>query len=137
MTANSIITPQTINTNATIYATAQATYPPTTTPTNTALGFTAGAAGARITRIAALPQETTGGAGIIQLFRDAGTAGASKFWFKSAAFASDTVSSTDGPVEIDFGFSDDNPLILKAAERIYWSPSLAKTFCLNVEGADY
>lgn len=138
VTPNSIVTPQGPAATCSIYATAQATYPPTTTPTNSSLGFTAGANGARITRITALPHETTGGACVIQLFRDIGTSGASKYWFKAMASASsDTVSSTDGPTELDAGYSDDNPLILSANERIYWAPSIAKTFCLTVEGANY
>lgn len=137
VTPNSIVTPQTPISACAIYATAQATYPPTTTPTNSQLAFTAGATGARITRITALPQETTGGAGHVQLFRDIGTSGASRYWFKTVAFASDTVSSTDPPTELDFGYSEDNPLVLQANERLYFAPSLAKTILLNVEGGNY
>jgi len=137
VSANSIITPQTPVSACAIYATAQATYPPTTTPANSQLAFTAGPNGARVTRVSALPQESTGGVGLVQLFRDVGTSGTSKYWFKSAAFTSDTVSSSDSPIEIDFGYSDDNPLILRANERIYFAPSVAKAICLTVEGGDY
>lgn len=138
VTANSIITPQAPKSAAVYTATAQATYPPTTNPANVQLLLTAGPNGGRLTRLSAIPQETTGGAAVAQAFRDAGSSGASKYWFKSAANGvTDTVSATDPPVELDFGFSDDNPAILAPNERIYVAPSIAKTFVFIAEWADY
>lgn len=138
VTANSIVTPQTPKSAAVSYATAQATYPPTTTPANTTLLLTAGTNGGRLTRLTALPQETTGAACIVQAFRDVGTAGASKYMFATVASASsDTVSATDAPIPLDFGFSDDNPMLLQANEKIYVAPSIAKTFVFYAEWSDY
>jgi hypothetical protein len=137
VTANSIITPQTPRSAAVIVSTAQATFPPTTNPSNTALLLTAGANGARLTRLAALPHETTGGAGVMQAFRDVGTSGASKYLFATQACAADTVSAADPPVVLDFGYSDDNPLILQANERIYVATGIAKNVCFTAEWADY
>lgn len=136
VTANSIVTPQGPKSAYSIYATAQATYPPTTNPTNTSLLLTAGANGGRLTRLMAIPQETTGGAYVIQLFRSA-DAGTTKYFADAATGASDTVSSTDGPTKLDFGYSDDNPMILAANEKLYWAPSIAKTFCVVAEWADF
>ena len=136
LTANSIMTPQAPKSAYVIYATAQATYPPTTNPTNTSLLLTAGANGARLTRLKGVPQETTGGAYVLQVFRS-NDGGTTKYMAATAAGASDTVSSTDAPVEIDFGFSDDNPMILAANEKLYVAPSIAKTFCFVAEYADY
>ena len=131
VTANSIITPQAPKSNAVNVATAQSTFPPTTNPSNTGLLITAGANGARVTRITATPQETVT-ANNLQLFRDIGTAGASKYLVASQTGGSDTVSATDGPTTIDFGYSDDNPLILQANERVYVATSefpCANRFC--------
>ena len=41
------------------------------------------------------------------------------------------------PIAIDFGFSDDNPMILQANERIYVAPSIGKNFIFVAEWADY
>ena len=135
-TANSIITPQSPKSAYTIYATAQATYPPTTNPTNSTLLLTAGSNGARLTKLQAIPQETTGGAYVIQVFRSS-DGGTTKYWAAAATGASDTVSATDGPTVLDFGFSDANPMLLAANEKLYWAPSIAKTFCVVAEYADY
>lgn len=136
MTANSIVTPQTPKSAYKIYATAQATYPPTTNPTNTVLLLTAGVAGARLTRLYAMPQESTAAAFIVQYFRSLDT-GTTKFWAGSVLGTNDTVSSTDVPIPLDFGFSDSNPMILSAGEQIYVAPSIAKNFIFVAEYADY
>jgi hypothetical protein len=47
------------------------------------------------------------------------------------------VSGTDGPTVVDFGFSDDNPMILQANERIYVATGIAKSFNFIAEWADY
>jgi hypothetical protein len=137
VTANSIITPQTPRSAAVVVSTAQTNFPPTTTPSNTVLLVTAGPNGGRLTRLTALPHETTGGAGVMQAFRDVGTTGANKFLFATAVCATDTVSATDPPVGLDFGYSDDNPLLLQASERIYVATGIAKTVCFTAEWADY
>jgi hypothetical protein len=137
VTPNSIVTPQTPRSAAVIVNTAQTTFPPTTSPSGTALLVTAGANGGRLTRLTALPHETTGGAGVMQAYRDVGTAGASKYLFATAACASDTVGAADPPVALDFGYSEDNPLMLQANERIYVATGIAKNIAFIAEWADY
>jgi len=135
-TGNSIITPQTAKSAYVIYATAQTVYPPTTAPANTALLMTAGANGGRLTRLYAMPQESTGATGAVQYYRS-NDAGVTKYWSGALAVTNDTVSTTDPPITLDFGFSDDNPMILMANERIYVAPSIAKNFVFVAEWADY
>lgn len=133
-TANSIITPQTPKSGAVGVTTANTTF--TTSPTNTGLLITAGANGARVTRITATPLETVT-ANNLQLYRDIGTAGVSKYMFANQTGGSDTVSGTDGATTVDFGYSDANPLILQAAERVYVATGITKNYNFNAEWADY
>lgn len=135
VSANSIITPQTPKTATASAATAQATFPPTTTPSNTVLLITAGANGGRVTRLEGCPQETTT-ANNLQAYRDNGTAGVSKFMFKQVTLTS-TVSATAAASNGDFGYSDANPLILAANERVYVAVGVAKTVNFVAEWADY
>lgn len=132
-TPNSIITPQTPKSNAVLVSTANTNF-----ETPTAVGaalVTAGANGARVTRITAMPVESTAAVGVQQVYRDA--AGATKYLFNAVANTNDTVSATDAPVLIDFGYSDTNPLILSAGEHIYPATSIAKKFVFSAEWADY
>ena len=136
VTANSIVTPQGPKSAYVIYGTAQTTYPPTTTPTNSTLLLTAGANGGRLTRLYAMPQESTGATGVVQYYRS-NDAGTTKYWAGAVAVTNDTVSTTDPPIQLDFGFSDSNPMILAANEKIYVAPSIAKNFVFVAEWADY
>lgn len=135
-TPNAIITPQTPKSAYVIYATAQTVYPPTTSPANSTLLMTAGANGGRLTRLNAMPQESTAATGVVQFYRS-NDAGVTKYWAGAAAVTNDTVSTTDPPITLDFGYSDDNPMILSANERIYVAPSIAKNFIFIAEWADY
>ena len=138
VTPNSIVTPQTPKSAAAIHTTQQNTWPPTTTPANSTLLVTAGANGGRLTRLTSLPQESTAAVGVMQAYRDVGTSGASKYLFQAVTCANDTVSGTDAPTLLDFGYSDDNPLVLQANERIYVAHSLAsKAVAFTAEWADY
>ena len=134
VTANSIITPQTPQTSNAACTTANTTY--TTNPTNTVLLVTAGANGARLTRIGAIPLETLASAVQLQLFRsrDAGT---TKLFFESAVAAAFTMADTTEVPTTDFGYSDDNPLILAPNERIYAAVRVTKAIIFNAEWADY
>jgi hypothetical protein len=136
VTANSIVTPQAPQSAYVLNGTAQATYPPTSNPANTSLLLTAGANGGRLTRLYAMPQESTGATGLVQFYRS-NDGGTTKLWAGAVAVTNDTVSATDAPIPLDFGYSDDNPLILKANERIYVAPSIAKSFIFVAEWADY
>lgn len=134
VTANSIITPQTPQSNNAACSAANTTY--TTSPTNTVLLVTAGANGARVTRIGAIALETLSTAVQLQLFRSR-DAGATKLFFESALAAAYTMADTTEVPTTDFGFSDDNPLILAAGERIYAAVRVAKQITFNAEWADY
>lgn len=133
VTANSIITPQTPKSGAVQVSSANTNYE-TPSALGTAL-VTAGANGARVTRITAIPVESTAGVGVLQIYRD--LAGATKYLQNVQANTNDTVSSTDAPILIDFGYTDDNPLILQAGEHIYPATSIAKKFVFIAEWADY
>src|SRR5574343_1023991 len=115
VSANSIVTPQTPKSAMVGVATANTTF--TTSPTNTALLLTAGVNGARVTRIVAVPLETVT-ANFLQVYRSTDT-GTTKSLSACAPGGSDTVSGTDGPSVIDFGFSEDAPMILQENERLY------------------
>lgn len=134
VTANSIITPQTPKSAVVNAATAQATFPPTTTPSNTVLLLTAGANGGRLTRLQACPQETTT-ANNLQLYRSL-NAGTAKFYANGVTLTA-TVSATAAGTPADFGYSDDNPLILSAAEQLYVAVGVAKSVNFIAEWADY
>ena len=133
-TPNSIITPQTPRSNAVGVATANTTL--TTGPTNTGLLVTFGANGGRLTRLTAIPLETVT-ANNLQAYRDIGTAGVSKYLFSCQTGGSDTVSGTDGPATVDFGYSDSNPLIGQPNERIYVATGITKAYNFVAEWADY
>jgi hypothetical protein len=132
-TPNSIITPQTPRSAMVGVSAANTTF--TTTPANTALLVTAGANGGRLTRLTATPLETVT-ANSLQAYRSA-DAGATKYLFAAQAGGADTVSATDAPATIDFGYSDDNPLILQANERVYVATGIAKAYNFVAEWADY
>src|SRR5882757_9633299 len=122
-TANSIITPQTPKSASAHTATAQVTFPPTTSPGNTVLLVTFGANGGRLTRLEGCPQETTT-ANNLQAYRDNGTGGVSKFMFRQVTLTS-TVSATAAAANGDFGYSDSNPFIGAPNERIYVAVGVA------------
>lgn len=139
VTPNSIVTPQTPRSAAVIHTAQQNTWPPTMSPTNVSALATVGANGGRLTRLTALPQESTAAAGVMQAYRDAGSSGANKYLFNTVTCGNDTVSGTDAPTLLDFGYSEDNPLMLQANERLYVAHSLAssKAIAFFAEWADY
>ncbi len=134
VTANSIITPQAPQSSNAACSAANTNY--TTNPPNTVLLATAGPNGARVTRISAVPLETLTSAVQLQLFRSR-DAGATKSFFESAAAAAHTLADTTEVPTTDFGFSDDNPLILAPNERIYAAVRVARQITFNAEWADY
>jgi hypothetical protein len=133
MTANSIITPQTIKSACCNVATANTTF--TTSPTNTVGLVSAGALGARVTKIQAIPCETVTAA-FLQVYRQPSGL-TTKYLALAAVCGSDTVSGTDGPVVIDFGVSDDNPLLMHAGETLLVATGISKSFNFIAEWADY
>lgn len=136
--SNAFKSPQTVKSGAVLHSAQQSTWPPTVTPGQSSLLATAGANGARFTRVGALPHESTGAFFVAQLYRDLGTGGASKYLVAAIAGTNDTVSATDAPIALDFGFSEDNPLFLQANERLYVAHSLNnKVVGFYAEWGDY
>ena len=134
---NSIITPQ-VPKSATVNLPSGATNSTyTTSPTNTVLLVQAGANGGRLTKLQAIPCATVATANQIQMFRDNGTTGASKFFADSALMATYTMAqNTEAPIT-DFGYSDDSPLILQSNERIYMAQGQSVSVNAIAEWADY
>lgn len=134
---NSIVTPQAPK-SASINLPSGATNTTyTTSPTNSVLLVTAGSNGARLTKLQAIPTATVGTANQVQMFRDAGTAGASKFFADSVLMAIYTMAQNTEAPTTDFGYSDDNPLILQANERIYMAQGQSVSVNVVAEWADY
>lgn len=135
VTANSIITPQTPKAAAVITTTANTTY--TSSPTNTQTLITAGTNGARVTRIRSIPRATVTATGMhLFLSTDGGT---TKVLIDSVLVSAHTVAVTTAIPETDWGYSDDNPLILPASAILYVSQAvtLADGIVTEAEWADY
>jgi len=132
-TANSIITPQAPKSAMCAVTTANTTF--STTPTNAVLLLVAGANGGRLTRLIAIPLETVT-ANFLQVYRSI-DAGVTKYLTAAATGGSDTVSGTDGPVMVDFGFSEDIAMLLQANERLYVATGITKNYHFVAEYADY
>ena len=135
VTANSIVTPQALQTETAVATTANSTY--TDSPTNSVLLVTAGANGARVIKITAIPRATVT-ATQLQLYRspDAGT---TKRFFDSEVMAAYTMAQTTQCLPVAFDYSEDNPLILEANERIYVAigVTLASGIVFQAEWYDY
>jgi len=135
VTANSIITPQAIKSGTAVVTTANSTY--SDSPTNTAALITAGSNGARVTRITAIARATVT-ITELQLFRDGNGAGTAKRLFNSKQMAAYTVAQTTGNTPTDFGYSDDNPLILAPGEIVSVGIGVSNTgVVFSAEWADY
>lgn len=137
VTANSIITPQAPKSNTVNLPSGATNATYTTTPTNTVLIVTAGANGARLTRLSAIPCATVGTANQVQAFRDAGTVGVSRFFFDSALMGVYTMAANAEAPTTDFGYSDDNPLILQPNERLYMAQGQSVSINVVAEWSDY
>jgi len=133
VTPNSIVTPQTPRSGSAVTTTLNTTY--TDTPTNSAKLFTAGADGSRITRVRATPRETVT-ACQLQLYASV-DGGTTKRLIDSVLMPATTVDATHAASPCDFGYSDDNALILQASEELYVAAGLTKSIAWRAEGADY
>lgn len=134
VTANSIITPQTPQSaSVALAATANTNL---ITPTNTTLLMTTGANGGRLTRLEALANATQA-ASQAQFYRST-DGGTTKTLLRAKAFAAYTLTTTSEIPVTDCGYSDDTPLILAAAEKIYVGSAVAVTGMIaRAEWADY
>lgn len=133
-TANSIITPQTPKAAHVVTTTANSTY--TTTPTNSVLLMTAGANGARLTRLHGIPIATVTTANQLQVFRSIDT-GTTKHFADSAVMATYTMAQTTAAPKTDFGYSDSNPMILAPGEQLYVATGQTQSVDWVAEWADY
>lgn len=132
-TPNSIITPQVPK--AATAALAAANTVLTDAPTNTVLLATAGANGARLTKITAIPRAALS-ATVIQLFRST-DAGTTKRLFDCVLMPACTMTAgTDIPTA-DFGYSETNPILMQAGETIYAALGAAANVCVLAEWGDY
>jgi len=136
VTPNSIITPQTPRSSQINLPSGATNSTYTTNPSNSVLLLTAGANGGRLTKLQAIPCATVT-ANQVQMFRDNGTAGASKFFADSALMAAYTMAQNTGAPTTDFGYSDDSPLILQPNERIYMAQGQSVSINIVAEWADY
>lgn len=112
VTANSIVTPQTIVSGSALATGANSNY---ATPANAVQLLAAQSNGARITSITALALATVT-ATELQLFKYDGTT--YKF-IKSVLMSAYTVAQTTGQTQVDFGYSDANPLFLAPTDQLY------------------
>jgi len=134
VTGNNVITPQTPKSGVTVCTTANTTY--SDTPTNTQKLITAGANGARVTKITAMARATVT-ATELQLYvsYDAGT---TKKLMNSKLMAAYTVAQTTANVPTDFGYTEDLPLQLLAGAEIYAAIGVTNTgIVFHAEWGDY
>jgi hypothetical protein len=135
VTPNSIITPQTPRTATCVLTNASTDMDDA--PTTTELLVTAGANGARVTKITAVPRATVTATRLdLWLSKDAGV---TKRLIETALMSAHTVANTTEIPTTDFGFSDDLPLVLEASDRVYASTAVSLTAGIVVaaQSADY
>jgi hypothetical protein len=136
-TANSIITPQTPQSAHMVQAFTASTNLNTTTPTNTVLLVTAGASGARLTKLRAIPAATVT-VTQLQEFRSLDSGSTKKFSNAVlGASAGYTMAGATQPPIADFGYSDDNPKLLAAGEQLYVATGVTGTWAFEAEWANY
>jgi hypothetical protein len=109
---------------ATAVATAAATVADDT-PGNTVLLATAGAEGAVLTRLTAIPRATvTASSLVLYLSKDGGT---TQRLFDSKLMAAHTVETTTAIPVTEFDYSESEPLRLEAGDRVYVGSRVALT----------
>lgn len=130
-TPNSLVTPQKVKTATVPFgATANTSI---VTPVNAVLLLTAGANGARLTRLEVTPTAAQA-ATQAQFYRSKDT-GTTKRFIRGIAVPVYTASNTALIPVYDVGFSDANPLYLEPGEQIYQASPVAITGLMGV--ADY
>lgn len=134
VTPNSIVTPQTPKSGQ-VSQSFTANTVLSVAPTNSVLLVTVGANGGRLTKLRAIPGGNVT-ATQLQVFRsrDGGT---NKHLCNMQAAPAYTYATTTAPSATDFGYSDDNPMILEANERVYVAAAVAGPWSFEAEWADY
>lgn len=133
-TPNSRIFPQTPKANTVNLTTANTVYG--AAPNNAVLLATAGASGAQLTKLQAIPCVTIATANQLQVFRSY-DAGATKFFAESALMATYTMAQNTEAPTTDFGYSADNPLVLAPNERLYVAEGQSVSVNVIAEWADF
>ncbi|MFN3513926.1 MAG: hypothetical protein ACK41C_12815 [Phenylobacterium sp.] len=135
VTPNSIITPQTPRTGTAVLTTASTDIDDA--PSASVLLTMAGENGARVTRIRAAPRATVTATNLLLYLSKDG--GETQRLVDSRLMAAHTVSNTTEIPRTDFGYSDGNPLILEAGDRLYAAATVASAAGIVVaaEWADY
>ena len=133
ITPNSIITPQTPKTATAVCATANTTYG--NTPTNTAVLVNAASQAVRVVRITAIPRATVT-ATQLQLFLSKDN-GVTMRLIDSALMPAYTMAATTAAPKTDFGYSDDNPMLLQAGDTLYAAIGVTGDIAFRAEMAEY
>ena len=133
VTPNSIVTPQAVKSAAAVVSNANTVF--TTTPSNAVKLLKAGENGARVTRIVAIPTESVT-SNFLQLYRSKDN-GLTKYICAVANGPVDQVSATDAPTPVEFGISDDIPMMLEAEEEVYVASGISKSYHVTAEYTDY
>lgn len=132
---NSIVTPQAPKTAYCVLDTASTDIDDA--PTTSVLLVTAGANGSRLTKLSAMPRATVT-ASLIALYlsKDGGT---TKRLINSVLMSAHTVANTTAIPVTDFGYSEDNAMILEANDRLYMTTavSLAGGIVCAAQYSDY
>ncbi len=133
VTANSIVTPQTPFSRTAIAATAETTF---TAPTNAVeiLSVANNVNGARITKLTAIPRATVGTASNCQLYT---LVGSTYTLIDSVLMATVTPGAAAANAKTDFGYSEDNPLILAAGVGLAVAVGQAVSTVFRLEGGFY
>lgn len=135
VTPNSIVTPQTPKTAAIVLTTASTDIDDV--PSASVLLVTAGTNGGRVTRVRAMPRATVAPTDILlYLSKDGGT---TQRLIDSRLLAAHTVDNATAIVGKDFGYSEANPLLLEAGDRLYAAATVAMAggIVVSAEWADY
>lgn len=135
VTPNSIVTPQAPRSGTAVCTNANTTY--SDAPANAVKLATAGPNGARVTRVSAIPRGTVTPTQL-QLYRSA-DGGTTKRLFRSALMAAHSMSATAETPIVDFGYADENPLLLGPGEELWCAAGVAAAagICFTAEWGDY
>lgn len=133
VTPNSLITPQMPLTSSALCTAANTNY---VAPNQTQLLVAAQANGARITKVHAHTVASMTNTEC-QLYTSI-DGGVTKRLLKSELMATYTVAATTEQPPTDFGYNDNNPLLLGANEALYCAIGVAQTgIVFRAEGASY
>lgn len=109
----------------------------TNTPTNTQLLATAGAEGAVLTSLTAIPTATLGTASGLYLFISHDN-GATQRLIDSELMATYTLSATTKIPKVRFAdYTEQTPLRLGAGDRLYVGAATAVAICFKAERTEY